>query len=830
MKNSRRHPLIFIREKTKDNNKVGNVKELASSLENYMKNLDYFNEFCDVSYDKLKMATYTDSEMDQKESSYLRSKLKRRNPSIILRELNNSHDLLVEIKLQYEKLQSEVLKKYNEFLFQYENSKHINRKILKDFFKENPKFIVMTYITNEMIYEKIKPYLEGKFDNKKRSLRKIEFPLLRFSTKAIMKTSPLWYNNKVSVLSFNLKDFSYDIDKPLITPNFVFFQRVFEELIFQDINLPYISFELSKKINQSGEFLYIFRNDSDNYKIHRAKDVLVKVPLNPFFQKILKLDDKVVNLKLIQSKFNINSKEVTPLIRKMFTLGLLKLKNEFDEGFYALENLKQFICKLPYCEYNQKLSNYLDVLGNNIKAVNREFTIENLDAVYQAYDKICDFANLDRLEKKLMLYGDYIDTKPNNKYEYDEIKFSEHVEELLDIFPIFDINQMIKYEFIHQVRKVTNNDSIMINHPMLMKILTDVNLQYASYWTMPWKKIKTESTQNIKIQNIREIFIKWLYEQKGKEEIKIDEVVESIKVHIHEANLETEGYYTIFYHKEGSSTVINKIYPGYGSFYQRFLRYTDIKQKYGYEINEFYNADNWSYVEILETLGFNANVTNQSYFKERYRDRESRGDFYDTLFEYSYDEENAEIAFEDNELFIRYPDDNKIKPVIASSLIRALYPGRLAFISSLFTNISFIPDMSILFLNWSDQPIKFIPRITYKDIIIERKGALIKSSCFDEFNNSDDLEQYINIRRFLQQNIGEKFYFHCRKTKSADISSVATEFGKPQYCNINNILHYTLLLNSIKGVDDVLFREAIPEDYSASEYVQEVYINGRKNL
>lgn len=827
MKTSNKHPIIMIREKTQEDTIIYDSTQLSSSYEEYEASLLEFQDYCTRLYDILHELSNSLEDSALKDSNYLRSKTKKCNPNIELRKLESGHELLHVIKNRYEELQKIVLKNRELFVNNYEASEMSSRKALKTFYERRPNLIAMTYITNNLIYEKAIQYIEGRFDQRVRNLRKIEMPLLKIATKATTKTSPLWFHNKVSAISPNLMDFEFKINKPLITPNYVFFQRVFEKLIFWPHNLPLIEFELSKKMTESNGYIYVFRNDSDNYKIHRAKDVLAKVPVNPFFEKVIKCKAHVITTEFISNTFEMNDETAQKLLKKMFELGLINLSTELDEGFYTIRNFQRFIKSLPKHDYNSKLIIYLEELSNLLVVLNREFNVNTLEDIYKMYDVLCDYIGIEKIEKKIMLYGDYVDSKPSKSVDEAEVALSDNITNLLEVFPIFDINQMIKYEFVDQMKNITGQTSLPMEHPLLMKILTDVNLQYASYWTQPWGDIESKAPKNLLIKKLKAEFIEWLFNRQNDEVVEIEEIVTKLSADIKKNGLGSHGYYTLFYQKESEQTIINKTYPGYGSFYQRFLRYTDIAEKYGNEINDFYKKEQWRYAEILETLGFNANVTNQPYFKDRYRDRESRGDFYDRYFDKVFDETDAEIRFEDNELFVCYPDGQKLKPVIASSLVRALYPGRLAFISSLFTNISFISDMAILFLNWNDANIKRTPRIVYKDIIIERSGVLIECSQFNELFDSEELKQYQLIRRFIQLHVGEQFYYHLRKNGIGPISAIATEFSKPQYCDMNNVLHYKLLLNSIKGTVQILFREAIPKDYSVAEYAQEVYVNGK---
>jgi len=86
-----------------------------------------------------------------------------------------------------------------------------------------------------------------------------------------------------------------------------------------------------------------------------------------------------------------------------------------------------------------------------------------------------------------------------------------------------------------------------------------------------------------------------------------EEFIDSLINQIPSELKKKKAAYSIFYEMDCDDVVINKIYPGYMSFYNRFLRYTDIIEKYRDEIKDFYKVEGENIAEIYETFGFNAN-------------------------------------------------------------------------------------------------------------------------------------------------------------------------------------------------------------------------------
>ncbi len=200
------------------------------------------------------------------------------------------------------------------------------------------------------------------------------------------------------------------------------------------------------------------------------------------------------------------------------------------------------------------------------------------------------------------------------------------------------------------------------------------------------------------------------------------------------------------------------------------------------------------------------------------------------IFQKHIYEERSNLEFEDGDFVLQY-DEKKYKPVISSSLIRALYPGKFAFITSIFSNISFINDLSLFWINQrKDQLAIRSPQMKFKDIVLERGHLYCKAEYFKNDSNNTEEHLYLSIREKLgSHGIGSSFFIQSRKKQfvTDQVNSISFEFNKPQYIDLNNVLLYKLFLNTVKTNEDLLISEILPENISASEYMKEVkVING----
>lgn len=374
---------------------------------------------------------------------------------------------------------------------------------------------------------------------------------------------------------------------------------------------------------------------------------------------------------------------------------------------------------------------------------------------------------MDDMPNNIMVYGDNI----KSQSKCGEV-LSSSITELLSVYKIFDVNELIKNEFINNIEKYMVDNKIPFNHPNILNELTSANLKYAEFWTNPWFTPKNMCIKNKEILNIRDNFKKeFMMLNQHKDSIDIEEVIADLKINIlndkFNSRYSPNGFFSVFFQKDKNKTIINNIYPGYGSFYIRFLRYTNIQEKYRKEINEFYYDDKCKYAEINETLGFNANVSNEVYLPYRLIDDISRSVDHKQNYEKIIQSNNCMLVYKENELFLEF-ENEYIKPVINSSLIRALYPGKLAFVSSIFTNINFITNLLVLKINY-DKDINILPRVTYKDLVLNRKKHFVKNNVFKDLQNKEWFERYISIRNWIEENnIGNEFYIRVRKKNTSE--------------------------------------------------------------
>lgn len=701
---------------------------------------------------------------------------------------------------------------------------------LKSLYEVNGPIYRTIQIINPSIYYKLDKYLQKYEDTKEN--RKLELVLTRTASHAVTKTSPIGFLNEIHFLG-NGKIRSINKKNMTISVNNVFLLYLFEKVLQQDNILSSIALKKNENFYIEKGYIYLFclTNDITNKKVFKAKDRYIKVKANPLFLYILKSKKSLWNLEDIKRISGLDSKGTLEIIRKMLNYGFLSFNDYFSDG---LNSIDQFINSLmPFKKrwnpWVKEIIRQLKQIKTYLDEINACYSLNLHKKIIDLFQYLNKYSEIPTFDPKSFIYIDnvFFDNKVFNLPN----KFNSALEDIIKLHSIFDINTKIQQQLIFELRKREQHFEVETKTPWLFNLVGNINLGFQSYWNNPNGIIKGKSTIVNELENLKSEFIEYILNSRKtyKKRIPIVNIERSfvniLYNKIPEYLREKEASYSFFYQIEKGYMIINKIYPGYQSFYNRFFRYTDIPEKYKNEINKYYQSNRAEIVDIYETMGFNANaydpILNGRLIFDVTLDKQKSKEYKDT-----YNFYDLSLVENRGELFLETKDKKTIKPVISTSLIRVLYPGKIAFYSSLFSNISLLSDLScIFFKNIDDDEIITAPRIVYMNVVLSRSMKLISLKRIKgSLKNKTFCEAFEVICRFLDDNeIPTKFFFQGRKEefKSKSISNIGQEFFKPQYFDIENSLLLKLLLSTIRTTDYLLISELYPLNLSASEYMTE---------
>lgn len=810
------HPIGIERKKIVGKEMILDQTELNKKYDIYIQLQKQFDSQCN----KLLVKFNNQKELKKVRKYLAKKDFKKRLPiEIDLLHLEKEVEKLLSIRKKLIDLD-------DSFNNELEQSELLNRQELKLFLKENKNMMNMLFITNRDLYFKTERYIAGEFDDSSRKLRKVEIPVLKIVYKALTKTSPYFFFNDVIFYSNKADNFSYRIKDNLITPNYVFFYRLLYTLLLKEQYLFKAKFRLSPRISIIGEQkdIYIFDYEHNNFKIFNSMPKMKKLAMNPLVQTILQSSEKEYTLASFSKKFSYSSLEGSSIIKKLVDLGIFEIQLEMIESMDVFNMLENKINDLKINDedfFMEELSGLLKNMKTNFLELNTKFSSVTYHATLELYKKIAAYVEMDCPEEGIMIYGDNV-VQGNElaDKEKNDRELPEHLGNMLKIFAVFDINERTKNEFIHRLGKVTTSDNLL--NTRNLELLMEQNLYFGEFWTKPWKEFEFSAPNNLYLEKLKQKYVAFIRESLHEEvELDVTSVFDEIVSDLEEKKYEAEDcYYSIFYQKDESKTIINNIYSGFGSFYQRYLRYTDILEKNKNSIEDFYYHENFEWIELHEHLGFNANMVDSRYFKKRYQDETSRERTEEPVIK----EKDSELILEDQQFYLKKGHE-KFKPVISSSLIRSFFPGKLVFLTSIFSNVNFLVESSFFWLENNQDPYVKIPRISYQNIVLERRKVYVETSyLLKYYSKKNTVKNYLSLRQAVK-NLGfeNKFFIQSRKSDSKDpIVSFVSSFDKPQYIDLNNPLLFRLFLNFLRSSNSILIQELLPKNESASEYLQEV--------
>ncbi|SFL62301.1 Lantibiotic dehydratase, C terminus [Gracilibacillus orientalis] len=828
------HPVSMIREKVNGYLLLTNKYPICRFVFKYLETKDRFHRQCTMTLEIL------NEEIRSRDSNVkkLRTAIKNRNENFPFSQVITKE--LLPIKNVIERLNetAAVLKQEKEHLSDTIIEEYdLNRNNLKAFFESNQDVTQSLYQVNKDILPRLQKYINGEII-KPKERRKLELVLMRIATRGVTKTSPLARFNKVSfnknhVATDGESTAFYSVNKPQITINNVFLHRIFEA--FSLATLKYTPFIINENYYVENGDILVFTQQSDNNKVYNTSDKITKIKASNIIVDILrKYDKQVISFEKLINEYQIPEEKIIKLLNNLFKTGLLKLKNYLSEHG---EPIKVIINHIQ--SYQGKIDDrWIAVAGllkeieHNLYHVNVDRNSDIIDYIYQLAFKISQLTGIKPVQEQL-IYEDHVieSSKTNNIVSKENL---ESMEKLIKLFTIFDVNTRIQLELSETLLNEYGSTNINVSDRKLFQHIGNVNMKYSAYWRAPWKEIESQNDRVQTLNKLKNAFITLLTEQqlKGEEIIIREEDLERLYEDIPDPLQSKESSYSFFYQKEQDSIIINKIYPGYMSFYHRFVRYTDIMDHYKNEIKAFYNDDRM--IEINEGFGFNANVYTP-FMDYRLKSSLTRDHEIDSYYKKVYELNDMVLSWKDPDFYLEDKHGRPFKPIISSSLIRILFPGIIAFYSALFSNISHISELSAIFLqDISKKDVIPIPAVRLGSIVLDRKKWLVKSETFPEHSNDDLIDSVIHLIEFIKKHqLPEKFFIQKRKSPYEEnfVDNISMEFDKPQFIDLNNIILVKILFNFAKTSKWLLISEVLPFKVGSPEYMTEFnYSAGKKEV
>lgn len=716
-----------------------------------------------------------------------------------------------------------------------------SREELKCAFAEESYLLNATKLIDSHLIEYIGKYKEFDFSTLNSKQRKKELSLLKIFLKASMKTSPFsTFTNSIFHLTTPKKDTigKNNIFAELNVTVILQIYSVVKKRAHYRLKMPYELNPSLDKIGSSyaytslidGDFHKVFQTESVQYKIkqNRLLNYLYDNKKGKYFdyaalQKIFPELSEEIYFKLIDSTIVVPAKNI-----ELSKIGSLAKFLNFIKD-WELDN-DVFINKI----YN--ILQYVDGLLRryNITDIEDWYSkYQTLKLIHSNISVIYELAGIGEISIRDVLYEDFVSLGTcsiNDSYRY-----REEIDCLIKLSVLFDVNFKFQNYFGKLFHEKFGDNFIATNEKSVIELIVRNNRKFDFLWQNEWscENLSDDSELNIRLNNLKEKFINILDNSKdGK--LSSREIQQ-----IFDNNLD---YFPnirsldLFYQDvEGGQIVINDIYKGYLTYFSRFIDY--VFPESFEEFNKYkkilFNNSKETVAEIMEFHGFNSNIhsslastrftTKGSYDYENLYGAEQRINFGELY--YKYDEKTKKV---------KLTDQNKdFSVMFLGNLVPSSLSGIFGLLNSLFSSFKLdFPIHRYVFLKNHGKNIIKIPRYSIGDVIVQRKGWIVKREIFMELFTDDWVKTSYFIWKFFNENgIPEQHFIQGYFGKEYSEFEASTKYKKlkPMYIDMRNPLILFHLSSLIPETEYILFEEALPDveptkDYTCEKLIEETRI------
>lgn len=699
------------------------------------------------------------------------------------------------------------------------------REALEQFKSSGPLGISLNFVSpvlSQSLQRSDAIDLEGK--KKRKIMRGLGRVLLRSNT----KSSPFAMLNEVVVMADEVLPYQH---VTAITPNTVHQLCVFEALALSDDLIDQVQFRINPNHWEEDKTIHVVAQaiDSTNRKVFRHRDRLFRTKINGPIKAVLCAEGSILNVAYLQRQLSLTDVDARRAIRTMVNLGLIRIEDHLTERLDGMAALLERMELFALPEEGQVSDTMADL--RSMHTLWTEMTDSYSGDLHQNYTTY-----FERINKRLAIAG--FDSR--DALLLDQVSVAKNeigltksqlndLDDLLSIAPAFDINTLIQQELLYRLGGPDKLDQQDLREGAFFRLLTEVNLAFSRYWSDPFEHFPSQSPQVNSLQHVKQEFAHLLQKRFAAENLAEVEIfpedINDLRGLLPEG-IDSDGYvYSVFGQQcPDGNLVINNFYPGHMSFMHRYTRHLDLGEELNRRVSDFYHREGQAPIEIYETMGFNANVACSSY-GERLLFETSRDQSETPRFERQIPLDYCRLAPRGTGIGLK--DDSGVlrSPILASSLIRLLYPGQISFFAALFDNISFIVGLSGLFLRGNgDDGIVRSPRIRFRSIILERRRWLLRWSATADFRRAlGSPDAPLAVASWLRsRSLPARFYFQVRRTDfSGSVHNIAQEFKKPQFFDVNDLWLVQLALSELVDALEVLISEELPYSY-APEFLTEI--------
>jgi hypothetical protein len=723
-----------------------------------------------------------------------------------------------------------------------------DRRWLQRIYQDDRELRDALTFVNSAITAKLDKYLRTPAEEHDRNLRKLDYTLIKFLTRASMKTSPF-----ANLTYSGIGDFS-GVPKPgakRLYPrlNDSLILQIYDKLFLepewimrQEYRLNATCVELEGKY-----YITVLQNTKGDRQLYKSRQGLVTLRASEALRKLFGSLQRAEALSYTAMReqitgLGVSGKQAEDTLRQLISNGVLERTDYLNEQAgdlpgELLRKLERYGVGHPCIPLLRELDSLTGQFADSLDA-------KAIERLYQCAEALAALFDLEPMPRRSLLYIDGIDeTVLTQDYQGRERRLAQlsRYQWLMMCFDTvvkmqFAAGEFFKNHYGTSYLPTNSQEASKVLRDMAQVFFSDTELLKEIYGLFNWDKAYSHKRTQ-RLHNIARRLTGFLNEAADGSEILIPDAQAAVwESEIQEVLGERLLSHSFFVQESGNSMVVNHMYKGFSIYFARFLKYLE---ESGIEYSAYLREcfDNNQVADIRNTFGFNANIRKRTVQKEIALPIQSMTEsghslsWLDLGFRYNTSTESPE--------FFEQATGNTVRPQFLGTLVLVAAPAILTTFDILSSHGTSYFDFGELVLRerlkpagGADEAVIHVPRIWLGDreVMVSREKWLLRTSALSGvFSEKDRFEAWKRTVDYFDASGMPTRFFTRPFSGGAEPASEMTE-RKPQFINLSSPLLFQVFLQlAAKGEYIVIEEEypvAAPEQENVLEYTYEITCGG----
>ncbi|MWV45655.1 hypothetical protein GRF59_18745 [Paenibacillus sp. HJL G12] len=727
---------------------------------------------------------------------------------------------------------------------EFEACSEDDREWLQHVYREDSELRDAVMFMNSAIVPKLEKYLQTPVKQHDRSLRKLDYTLIKFLTRASMKTSPFANLTYSGMGNFNGPE-QHGVKRLYPRINDSILLQVFDKLCLD----PELIIRLEYRLNatcvelEGKYYITVLQNSKGERQLYKSRQGLVTLRSNEAFrtlfgklsvQSALSYDD----MRETFTSLGIDESKADDTLLHLIRNGVLERTDVLNEQ--AGELLGELIRKLERYGLEHPCLEVLKSLRHLTGQLTDNFDRNMVERLYEGLEELSAMCGTEAMPRRSMLYIDGIDetvtTRSFREQEHRLNRLSQY-QQLMMCFDTVVKMQFAAGEFFRQhygsaFVPANSQEASKVLRDMAEVIFSDMEMMKETYGFFNWKK----AYMHPRIRQLHETagqLASFLNHAPDEQEIVIpDDQLNKWLGQIREVLGERLLSHSFFVQEDGEHMVVNHMYKGFSIYFARFLKYLkDTGQAYPDYLSECFDRNRVA--DIRNTFGFNANIRKRTVQREIALPIQSMTEsdqflsWLDLGLRYNASTGSAEFFEQEN--------GETIRPQFLGTLVLVAAPAILTTFDVLSSHGTSYFDLGELVIHermkeagMNQSDVIHVPRISLGDheLIVSRAKWLIPSRTLLELHKEKDrFGSWQRVLDFVEEHgIPLRFYARAFITDMKDMSEGGER--KPQFINLSSPLLFQLFIQQAGKTEYLVIEEefpvADPQQGCVREYTYEI--------